>query len=65
MINDTWQQCIAVSFRCGGTNLLLSAFRKNFDIAQHLAKLWGNLEVDCLKRPVHWGTVLLKDEELA
>jgi len=28
-----------------------------------LTPLWG--KVDCVKRPVRWSTVLLKDEELA
>jgi len=38
-------------------------FQRIFEIAQRLAKLWG--KVDCLKRHVCWGIVLLKDEELA
>jgi len=41
----------------------LVCFERIFEIAQHLAKLWG--KVNCLNRPVRWGTVLLKDEELA
>jgi len=44
-------------------NLMLSLFSRIFEIAQHLAKLWG--KVDCLKRPVRRDTVQLKDEELA
>jgi len=36
------------------TNLLPSLFERTFEITQHLAKLWG--KVDCLKRPVRWGT---------
>jgi len=40
-----------------------SVLKKNYKIIQHLANLWG--KVHCLKRPVRWGTVLLKDEKLA
>jgi len=49
MINDESQCSIATWFTTHGgtfdhyfiTDLLLSLFWKNFDIAQHLAKSWG------------------------
>jgi len=39
-------------------------FGRIFKIAQHSFGT-GMGKLDCLKRPVRWSTVLLKDEELA
>jgi len=70
MIISTPQRSITVWFKYDETfdhyfttNLLLSLFWKNFWNTQHLAKLWE--KVDFLKCPVRWGTVLLKNKELA
>jgi len=45
LINDTSQRSVAVCFASGGTltiTSLQSVFKRIFEIAQHLAKLWGN-----------------------
>jgi len=67
--HDVVQQCeLDVVVRA--TTVLLQIyclvyFERIFEIAEHLAKLWGRSWLSHYKRAVYWGTVLLKDEELA